>query len=101
MKDGVREEGKQRRKARGAHKERREGRRKGKATRGDALRVSKKQEEDETDKKGEEYDAGDKWVSEEQVDGLEVRKGEKKTRSIRSEENAITTSTRSSKARPG
>ena len=47
MKDGVREEGKQRRKARGAHKERREGRRKGKATRGDALRVSKKQEEDE------------------------------------------------------
>ena len=47
MKYGVREEGKQRRKARGAHKERREGRRKGKATRGDALRVSKKQEEDE------------------------------------------------------
>ena len=47
------------------------------------------------------YDAGDKWVSEEQVDGLEVRKGEKKTRNIRSEENATTTSTRSSKARPG
>ena len=53
------------------------------------------------DNKREEYDAGDKWVSEEQVDGLEVRKEEKNTRSIRSEENAITTSTRSSKARPG
>lgn len=47
MKDGVREEGKQRRKARGAHKEIREGRRKGKATRGDTLRVSMNQKEDE------------------------------------------------------
>ena len=63
--------------------------------------MSRKQEEDEKDKKGEEYDAGDKWVSEEQVDGAQVRKREKNTRSIRSEENAITTSTRSSKARPG
>ena len=72
----------------------------GKATRGDALRASRKQEEDDKDKKGEEYDAGEKWVSEEQVDGVEVRKRVKNTRRIRNEENAITTSTRSSKAGP-
>ena len=46
----MREEGKQGRKVRGAHKGRREGRRKGKAIRGDALRGSREQEEAEKDK---------------------------------------------------